>query len=318
MSLSDYVKRYVAEGFPSSLTAEQIMDQKCNKLSHIVPGIIPQGVTLLVSSPKQGKSFLCLELALAVATGGKVLGLDVEAHEVLYLALEDTRQRVHDRLANMLQGASAPEQLRFMFQWMRGNGSEFNSLRQWLETYPGTRLIIIDTLVKFSSWKQNNYNADYQHISKFKAIADRYKIALILVHHLRKTEAKDICDRMSGSNGLLAGADTSVILDRQRFQGDATLRITGRDLANAEMALKFNDQTCSWEVKEGEENNMTPERQEIVKLLKKASTPSRLQDIAMALGKNTSNIANLLSRLTKQGVLEKVSYGKYQIKDKIR
>jgi hypothetical protein len=46
------------------------------------------------------------------------------------------------------------------------------------------------------------------------------------------------------------------------------IRITGRDLRNTEIALKFDDQTISWEVKEqGEEDNMTPERQEIVKLL---------------------------------------------------
>ena len=319
MALADIARRCANGGFPSILTAEQIMEQKFSKLSHIVPGVIPQGLTLLVSSPKMGKSFLCLGLALAVASGGKVLGIDVEAHEVLYLALEDTEQRVHERLAKMLQGAAPPKQLHVTVRWIKGDGNELTYLRHWLKENPGTRLIIIDTLAKFCSWKQGNYNADYQEISKLKAIADGYKIALILVHHQRKTGATDMCDRVSGSNGLFGAADTLAILDGKRFQGEAALRITGRDLRNREIPLKFDDQTGYGEVREpGEGDNLTPERQEIVKLLRKVSMPYKLQYIAMALGKNTPNIANLLSGLIKQGNVEKVGYGKYQLKDKIR
>lgn len=323
MSLSDYALRLANkaadEGLASILNAEQIMDQEFSKLSHIVPGVIPQGVTLLVASPKMGKSFLCLQLALAVASGGKVLGIEVEAHGVLYLALEDTVQRMRERLPKLLQGTPAPKELYVPTCWVKGNGNELTYLYRWLEEHPGTRLIIIDTLVRFCSWKPGNYNADYQEISKIKAIADRYKIAIILVHHQRKTGATDRCERVSGSNGLFAAADTLAILDGQRSHGEATLRITGRDLGNTEIPLIFDDQTCSWEVREsGEGDNMTPERQDIVKLLKKTSSPYRLQDIAAALGKNKSNINNLLSGLIKQGVVEKVSFGKYQLKDRIR
>lgn len=327
MAVSDYAFRLgnaaanaeANAGFPSILNAEQIMDKKYNKLFHIVPGVIPQGVTLLVASPKMGKSFLCLELALAVASGGKALGIEVEAHEVLYLALEDTAPRVQERLDKLLQGTLAPQQLHLSFNWAKGNGNDFKHLDLWLEQHPGTKLIIIDTLVSFCSWKQGNYKADYQEISKFKSIADGHKIAIILVHHQRKTGATDRCERVSGSHGLFGAADTLAILDGQRSQGEATLRITGRDLKNTEIPLKFDDQTCRWEVREyGEGGNMTPERQKIMKFLEKASSPSRLQDIAAALGKKKPNINNLLSGLIKQGVVEKVRYGKYQLKDRIR
>ncbi len=37
-------------------------------------------------------------------------------------------------------------------------------------------------------------------------------------------------------------------------------------------------------------------------------------EIAAALGKKKSNVANLLASLTKQGMVTKVSYGKYQLK----
>jgi RecA-family ATPase len=77
MSLADIAKSYSNGGFSSVRSAEKIIDTEYNKQSHIISGVIPQGVTLLVSSPKMGKSFLCLGLALAVASGGKVLGVEV-------------------------------------------------------------------------------------------------------------------------------------------------------------------------------------------------------------------------------------------------
>src|SRR6476659_8073847 len=44
-----------------------------------VPGIICEGVTLLAGQPKVGKSWLALNLAVAVAAGGKALGrIDVD------------------------------------------------------------------------------------------------------------------------------------------------------------------------------------------------------------------------------------------------
>ena len=60
-----------------------------------VPGLLPEGVTLLAGSPKIGKSWLALGIAVAVATGGIALGtIPVDPGEVLYLALEDTQRRL--------------------------------------------------------------------------------------------------------------------------------------------------------------------------------------------------------------------------------
>jgi RecA-family ATPase len=250
-----------------------------------------------------------------VANGGKVLGSEVEAYEVLYLALEDTEQRVQERL--LRQGAPCSDQLHIYDRWTKDE-AKFDLLGRWLGEHPGVRLVIIDTLVKFSSWQQGNYNADSQHIDKFKNLAARHKISFILVHHQRKTAAKDECDLVLGSNALFGTVDALLSLYRQRSQADATLSIIGRDLKETAIPLKFAAQNCTWEVREpGEGDNLTPERQEIVKLLQ-GSGPLKLQDIAARLDKKKSNIANLVAKLTQQGVVEKVSYGKYQIKNSIR
>lgn len=54
-----------------------------------MPGILPEGCCILSGHPKIGKSFLVLNVALAAASGGTVLGVEVEARPVLDMALED-------------------------------------------------------------------------------------------------------------------------------------------------------------------------------------------------------------------------------------
>jgi predicted transcriptional regulator len=135
------------------------------------------------------------------------------------------------------------------------------------------------------------------------------------VHHLRKTGARDEFDGVSGSTGLTGAVDTIVILKRKRLQTEATLLISGRNQKEAELALRFDQTTGIWEPREQtEENHLTPERHEIVELLKKAPAPLRLQEIAQALGKKRANVGNLMNKLIKQGITERISYGHYQLK----
>ena len=64
-------------------------------LKFILPGLIPEGATLLVSRPKFGKSWLALDIAIATAADRFTLGtLKPSAGDVLYLALEDGRRRL--------------------------------------------------------------------------------------------------------------------------------------------------------------------------------------------------------------------------------
>src|SRR5258708_5650869 len=56
----------------------------------IVPGLFGDGVTLLVSRPKLGKSWWALDVALAITTDRFTLGtIKPVQGSVLYLALED-------------------------------------------------------------------------------------------------------------------------------------------------------------------------------------------------------------------------------------
>ena len=68
-------------------------------ISWIVPEMLPPGLTFISGKPKAGKSWMALQLALSVSTGGKMFNRDVEKGKVLYLALEDNERRLQDRMA---------------------------------------------------------------------------------------------------------------------------------------------------------------------------------------------------------------------------
>ncbi len=71
-----------------------------------VAGIVAEGLNLLAGPPKLGKSWFALDIAVAVAAGGKALGhIDVELGDALYLALEDPPRRMQDRTRKVLAGS---------------------------------------------------------------------------------------------------------------------------------------------------------------------------------------------------------------------
>src|ERR687886_2979969 len=88
-------------GKPEIFTALELMALELPPVRWAVPGIVPEGVTLLAGKPKLGKSWLTLGLGVATATGGVALGTKhVERGEVLYLLLgaykEQSSKRVEE------------------------------------------------------------------------------------------------------------------------------------------------------------------------------------------------------------------------------
>ena len=106
---NDYPEK---NGKPETFTAAALMALELPPVRWAVPGVVPEGVTLLAGKPKLGKSWFTLGLGVATSTGGVALGTKrVEQGECLYLALEDNRRRLQKRLDKLLSGAKPPERL---------------------------------------------------------------------------------------------------------------------------------------------------------------------------------------------------------------
>ena len=273
-----------------------------------VPGVIPDGATLFVGSPKMGKSYLLLATGLAIAYGGKAFGhIDVEQGEVLLLCLEDNRRRIKDRILAMTGDDAVPTGLSIQTQWpsLDQGGAEY--LAEWAATHPNARMMAIDTLVKLRSPRlatADLYAADYELMATIKALADSTRIAVPVVHHTnRNVRADDPLDRVSGTNGLAAASDTILVMTKERGNSDANLYLRGRDVEETDYALRFDPVPGIWSIIGDATTAKMPEpRQDVLALLRERGpmTPAAIAD---TLGQNRATIRGVCSRMFNAGQL---------------
>ena len=128
------------------------------------------------------------------------------------------------------------------------NGLE-QQIEQFLSDHPNTGLIVIDTLqrIRGSGDNGNPYANDYRDIGSLKALADKHRIAILLIHHLRKMNDDDPMNMISGTTGISGATDTNFVLKKsKRGENTATLYCTGRDIAYRELSLEFDSETHFW------------------------------------------------------------------------
>jgi len=266
---------------PEVFTAAELQVMELPEPQWAIPQIVPQGLSLLAGKPKLGKSWLALNLALAVATGGVALGsVGVERGDVLYLALEDTKRRLKDRIAKLMtrQGLQDwPATLHLAQAWPRQDKGGLCALLEWLSEHPEARLIVIDTWPKFRparARKGDAYEEDYAHAAEVKELADTRHLAILALAHCRKLGAVDPLDEVSGTLGSTGAADGVAVLRRERGRHDATLFLTGRDIDEREIALQWDPQYALWSILgDAEEYRVSKERKEVFELLKHAQEP---------------------------------------------
>ena len=231
------------QGF-DTIDADTLMNKPLPKSRFIVEGLVPQGVNILGGASKIGKSWLMLDLALTIAKGEPFWGMETMQCDVLYLCLEDSYQRIQDRLMKLTD--EAPTNLRFsVTAGTLGNGLE-QEISDFLHSYPQTKLIIIDTLQKIRAPKTGNaggvYASDYEDMSALKKVSAERGVTIMLVHHLRKQKDSDVFNQISGSTGIIGSADTAYVMMRDaRGSNTAKLIATGRDIDYQQFRINFEN-----------------------------------------------------------------------------
>ena len=231
-----------------TIDGETLMSQPLTPLNFVVDTLLSQGLHILAGSPKVGKSWLALWLAVTVAKGEAVWGMGVKQGTTLYLCLEDSTLRIQNRLFEITEDAPANVHFTTNSNTL-GKGLE-EQLRAFLTEHPDTVLVIIDTLQMIrGAGYDNTYANDYRDLSVLKHIADTHGISILLVHHLRKMNDDDPMNMISGTTGLSGATDSNFVLRKsQRRENTATLYCTGRDIPYRELALEFDGEDHVWKL----------------------------------------------------------------------
>lgn len=306
---SETLSRY-GDGF----TSLDLAKMDFAPLRWAIPEVFPEGFTVLAGKPKVGKSWMTLGIALALSVGGRALGsIPVEKRGILYLALEDSPRRLKSRI-DILQGLPSTE-LRIFTRWPQGTEG-MDSLRGILAEIPAIRMVFIDTLALFQgeidSSNGDRYRAEYAAVHPLQELSHERGVSIIVNHHLRKMEATDFIDTVSGTTGLTGAADTVAVLKRSRGKTGAELLITGRDLEkDAALALELS-MPVGWSLMgQAEDMRRSQEQIDLLRVLKEVTEPLTTGELAEALGKSKAATSYLLRKMVTDGVVKAAGYGKY-------
>lgn len=290
-------------------TASELVAKEFTPPRWAIPGLILSGLTILAGPPKIGKSWMALDLCLAVATGGLALGKKkVDQGEALFLALEDSQWRIKNRLLTIASGEEIPDTLHIItasdsFPTLDQGGLKI--LTAWLEEHPQVRLVVIDTLERVKPQLkgiQNQYATDVKTLAPLQSLALKTNLALVVVHHTRKQEANDYLDQVLGSRGLTGTADCLAILSRARYKANANLKLTGRDIEEQDLSLEFSD--GKWKlIGKKDEVEIGPEKQRIISLIRDKG-PMTPAQVAEELCKNPSTTRVIMRQMFDKDLLQ--------------
>jgi hypothetical protein len=293
----------------------------------VLDGVLAEGLTTLGGKPKIGKSWLVYNLAVAVASGGPILGGVPAQGDVLYLSLEDTKRRLKNRLLKIIGDTPAPMRLTLTCQWPRMHEGGLEALEGWLRQHHEARLVVIDTWPRFKPMRiarvgADNYDLDVADGAALKALADAHGISVLVVTHCRKMAADDPVDELRGTVGTAATSDGVLIMRRERGRPDAVLFVTGRDIEDErEIALRFNKETAVWEcLGDAEEFRVSEAREAILDLFRGMNPGTKLAPAAVAelLNKSRGSVRKIMAAMHHDGQLHADLQGRYGLPDEGR
>jgi hypothetical protein len=267
--------------------------------------VIDEGLTLLGGKKKLGKSWLCLQVAQAVAMGVPCLGREVVQGSVLYLCLEDGRRRLKSRLEKQAAPRGLPLTYYTRFPPLDGDGLGL-LLDLLAEKKP--RLLILDTLAAAKTGKvDENVAGPMADIGNaLRALAQVYKAGVFATHHHGKLIGGNPGDDLRGSSALGAAGDVNLGLYRE--QGGYLIRGEGRDVGEFTLPIAFdNKATWAWQPRENAEAahasamQEAADREVIVAL--QTLGEATAEDVAIFVGKSPRAVATRLRRLASAGVV---------------
>lgn len=218
--------------------------------------LLSEGTTVLAAPPKLGKSWFCLNLAIALTTGADFLGFHTKPCHVQYYDLEQSQRLKRKRLAMITEkiGIPVPDGLYFSDR-LQGIGRGFIEQIEFdMQNDPQIGVIIIDVFTYIETARKNTeteYQWTYKNFNIINELARRYNVSIILVLHTRKAHDPDHpFDNILGSTANQGASSHMIVLAKSKFnsasvhlfaQGRETEGVIELDYINEGGQLKLSD-----------------------------------------------------------------------------
>lgn len=207
------------DGLPSVISLDKYKNHVPKLSDELIQGVLRVGHKMLISGPsKAGKSFLLMELCIAIATGGEWLGFPCKKGRVFYINLEIDPNSCITRFLEIYNalGITDTNDMKNIDIWnLRGHAVPLDQLvpdiikRTKDKQYDA---IILDPIYKTLTGDENSASDMAKFCNQFDRICTETGCAAIYCHHHSKGSqgSKKAADRASGSGVFARDPDAQL------------------------------------------------------------------------------------------------------------
>lgn len=282
-----------------------------------------EAVGVLGGEPKCFKSFLSLDLAVAVATGRPCLRRFAVSHPgcVVLFAAEDALWEVRRRLEGMACAAGVPfDSLNIQVITAPVVRLDLARDREQLEETIATvlpRLVVLDPFVRMHRVDENVVSEVAPLLAYLRVLQRKYRTAILLVHHARKggSHLRE-GQALRGSSELHAWGDSNLYM-RRKSTG-LTLTVEHRNAPSiGGLVLEFatRGEAAALEVVERSQEETAakpptiPPEARVLRVLEASEDVMTMRQIRMAGQMRGETVSVALGQLVSKGVVLRTDTG---------
>ena len=298
--------------FPQPIALDDLCQATFPPTDWIIQGLLPAGLTLLAGKLRTGKSHLARQLAFSVATGQSALDKFPTARAtVLYLGLDDIPRRMVEHSQQQLQTCPPPHSFYWQNSWPLLASGGLDALETWLQQYPTTRLVVIDSFSHLHPPTHQSSNATV--LASLKRIAASYHLSILLTYQIRQSNPHDPLSALAGNPAFASIPDSILLLHPDYAKHTASIHFSGYDLETRTLTLAFDPNDSRWTLSHNSffGYTLTPPRIDILDTLHAADHPLSPSEIAVALNREPARISRLLYTMVRSGLVHTVETSRY-------
>lgn len=198
---------------------------------YIVDNIIARkSITLIVASPKKGKTALGLNLGICINEGIDFLENKVRKTNVVYYCNELSGKLIQERIKRL--DIPCSNTMKFYEGTSYVDFDEFERIIK-SDVELGYEVFVVDTFSKIKydrKYNANDYNDTYEVMAKYYELIEKYGCTFIMMYHTKKDlSIKSVSEKVIGSQALSGSVDTIIAINKSsEFDTEFSLDVTSR------------------------------------------------------------------------------------------
>lgn len=284
------------------------------------------GAAILGGAPKTGKSYLALDLCVALASATAFAGhfRALSQRPVVLLCAEDPAPVLAARLAALARSRSRPLDSLPIEVIVEPGVRLPEALGRMAATLARSRpgLLLLDPLIRLHRADENSASEMAVVLDGLRDLARAQNTSILVVHHARKAAAgPSPGTALRGSSDLAAFGDSNLFLRRLADDGDLELRIEHRAAASPEplnlrLLVEAAGSVARFEAWRKTADDKDPTMARVLDLLADSAQPLSTAALRSKLGLRNQTVTTSLHALLAQGRLERRGRDGWALPDK--